>query len=296
MFRLVLAMLSIAMTVTLLAAVPAGAQPLPEGEPLPEQGFDFELLEQEFDFEPFKIKLRGFTEVPAIATEAEGKFELEIVGDVDPEEDGLEAIEVFEYTLSYEFPNSVVTEAHLRFGRKLTNGGIMATLCSNDPPDTDIPSCPEREGTVTGLLSAESIVGPVEQGIVLGDFRKAVRAFEKGAVYVQVHTMEYPSGEIRGQLNDFEFRPIIIGGPGEPDGFPCDPNAGFPCEPEGNGDFPCDPNAGFPCEPEDGQEPFPGDEQEGDFPCNPEEGPCDSGDGGEPFPDDDPNAGGEPDP
>ncbi len=309
MSRLMLAMLSIALMVTLVVAVPAGAQPFPEGEPFPGEEF---FPGQEFDFEPFKIKLRGFTVVPAISTEGTGKFEIDIVGEVDSEEIELEAIETLEYILSYDFPlGTTVIGAELRLGRKLTNGGMIAVLCETDadPVSTGAPTCPASEGSVEGLITAASIVGPIEQGIAPKEFLKALQAFEKGAVYVSVRTVEFPNGEIRGQLNDFDFRPIFIGGPGGPfpcgpggpggpgepfpcgngpfpggpDGFPCDlsvgpcgpgPNDGFFPDGEHDGDFPCDPNdpnAGF-CGPEPNDGFFPEGEHDGDFPCKPDDG------------------------
>ena len=139
MSRFIRAMLSMALVFAVVSVAPVGAQSLPEGETLPEQEFDFEILGQEYDFEPFNIKLRGITVVPAISTEGHGTFEVEIVGEAESEEIDLEEVETLEYSLTYEFPpGTEVIGAEARLGRKLTNGGIIAVLCATDLGPADV--------------------------------------------------------------------------------------------------------------------------------------------------------------
>ena len=55
---------------------------------------------------------------------------------------------------------------------------------------------------VTGTITAANVVGPVGQGITAGEFEELVRAILAGVTYVNVHNATFPSGEIRGQIND----------------------------------------------------------------------------------------------
>jgi hypothetical protein len=67
------------------------------------------------------------------------------------------------------------------------------------------PACPNGPATVTGTVNASDIIGPAGQGVAAGEFEEAIRAMRTGAAYANVHTMVYPSGEIRGQINAVQF-------------------------------------------------------------------------------------------
>lgn len=91
--------------------------------------------------------------------------------------------------------------AHLHLGAPGVNGGIIVFLCSNLPnPPADVPACPQQGGNVSGTLTAASVVGPADQGIAPGEFQKLIDALNSGAVYANVHTDQFPEGEVRGQL------------------------------------------------------------------------------------------------
>lgn len=94
-----------------------------------------------------------------------------------------------------------MTQAHIHFGQFAVNGGISVFLCSNltDPPP-GTPACP-NSGTVSGTLTAASVIGPAGQGIAAGEFEELVEAIDAGIAYVNVHTTMFPTGEIRGQLD-----------------------------------------------------------------------------------------------
>jgi len=56
---------------------------------------------------------------------------------------------------------AAVTQAHIHFGKRHVAGGIIVFLCTNlgnGPAGT--PACPDSAGTVTGSITAASIIGP----------------------------------------------------------------------------------------------------------------------------------------
>src|SRR5687768_5740782 len=116
------------------------------------------------------------------------------------------------YSLSYRGPfdanaaGGTVTQAHIHLGARAVNGGISAFLCSNlgnGPAGT--PACPP-EGTVSGTITPEQVVGPAGQGIAAMQFGELVQAMRAGATYVNIHTTTFGGGEIRGQIGDDDDR------------------------------------------------------------------------------------------
>ena len=67
------------------------------------------------------------------------------------------------------------------------------------------PACPSPPATVTGTVTTANVIGPAGQGVAPGEFQEAVEAMRDGAAYANVHTTVYPSGEIRGQINEEQF-------------------------------------------------------------------------------------------
>ncbi len=108
------------------------------------------------------------------------------------------------YTLTYSGLTNV-TQAHIHFGKKHVAGGIMVFFCTNlgnGPAGT--PACPDDsagEVTVTGTVTAGGVVGPTAQNIAAGDFAGVVAALESDTVYANIHTVQFPAGEIRGQVH-----------------------------------------------------------------------------------------------
>ena len=135
--------------------------------------------------------LTGYQEaapVP-ISTVGTGSFEASLNGAGDE----------ISYTLTYsDLEGGVVTQAHIHFGQRSVSGGVIAFLCGGSTK----PACPASPATVTGTITAADVIGPNGQGIEAGSFDEAVRAIRAGMVYANVHTTRWPSGEIRGQVND----------------------------------------------------------------------------------------------
>ena len=135
--------------------------------------------------------LTGYQEAATvpISTVGTGSFDASLNGAGDE----------ISYTLTYaDLEGGVVTQAHIHFGQRGVSGGVIAFLCGGSTK----PACPASPATVTGTITAADIIGPGTQGIEAGSFDEAVRAIRAGMVYANVHTTRWPSGEVRGQVND----------------------------------------------------------------------------------------------
>jgi CHRD domain len=163
-----------------------------------------------------RIKLSGFQEVippnlglGAVFSTGSGRLTLKI----DKQN------RVIEYELSYQFPNAVFTptatntqyvnQAHLHFGQKHTTGGINVWLCqsADNPAPAAVagatPMCPSPSGRVTGTITEAQVIALPGQGFPSGrddGFAALLEALQNDAIYGNVHTDPFPSGEIRGQF------------------------------------------------------------------------------------------------
>lgn len=152
------------------------------------------------DLNSRRADLNGFQQVPPVITTGTGKF------------NGNFYANRITYTLQYSqlTGTGAVNFADIHFGQKQVNGGIILFLCSNVSMvegitvPTGTPPCPSGTGTgatVTRTVGAESIVGPAAQGISPGNLAAALKALRSGLVYAQVHTVAFPNGETRGQID-----------------------------------------------------------------------------------------------
>ncbi|WP_438351756.1 CHRD domain-containing protein [Paenibacillus sp. FA6] len=87
---------------------------------------------------------------------------------------------------------SQVTQAHIHLGRRGRNGPVVAFLFGPSKFGISV-----RRGVVRGVLNSRDLVGPL-QGKTLTDLIREIRA---GNTYVNVHNVEHPDGEIRGQIS-----------------------------------------------------------------------------------------------
>jgi len=108
------------------------------------------------------------------------------------------------YTLTYSGLTNVL-QSHIHFGKEHVAGGIMVFFCTNlGNGPTGTPACPDDaagEVTVTGTVSATGVVGPTAQNITAGDFAGVVAALASDTAYGNIHTKQFPAGEIRGQVH-----------------------------------------------------------------------------------------------
>jgi hypothetical protein len=140
-----------------------------------------------------RTRLTGFQEVPAISTDASGKFRAKL----------RTSSEEIRYELSYADLTGAVQQAHIHIGQRSVNGGISVFLCSNlgnGPAGTQ--ACPPPPATITGTIRPADVIGPAGQGIDPMEFDELVRAIQAGVAYANVHSETFPNGEIRGQLRD----------------------------------------------------------------------------------------------
>jgi hypothetical protein len=140
-----------------------------------------------------RVMLTGYQEDPlSLSTTGNGSFRIHI---------DRSAQEVT-YRLSYSGLEGTVTQSHIHIGRRSQSGGIMVFLCTNlgnGPAGTQ--TCPAAPGEITGTIHATDIIGPTGQGISAGEFEEFLAAIESGSAYVNVHSVKYPGGEIRAQLD-----------------------------------------------------------------------------------------------
>jgi hypothetical protein len=141
-------------------------------------------------------RLMGFQEVPAVSTGASGKFDAQI-GRFNDE---------IRFRLSYRDLEGAVTQAHIHLGQERVAGGISVWLCGNPSATVTPPAgtqpCPPSPATITGTIEPDDVVGPTGQGIDPGEFDELLDAIDAGVTYANVHSTRFPSGEIRGQLDD----------------------------------------------------------------------------------------------
>ncbi len=142
------------------------------------------------DQEAFVARLTGFQETPSISTRARGRFEARIAHDR------------IDFELRYEDLEAPVTVAHIHFAQRHVAGGISVFFCGGGSK----PAWPQS-GTVTGRIVASDVIGPENQGIAPGELRELIRAIRAGATYANVHSVQFPAGEIRGQILPAESHP-----------------------------------------------------------------------------------------
>jgi len=139
-----------------------------------------------------RVKLDGYAETPlALSSPASGRFRLTV------DRNG----QAIRYELSYEGFTSNVTQSHIHFGSRSQTGGIVAFLCSNlGNGPTGTQTCPSPAGTISGTLRPADVIGPAGQGIAVGEFAEFLNAIDEGSTYVNIHSANFPAGEIRAQL------------------------------------------------------------------------------------------------
>ncbi|HVR72410.1 MAG TPA: CHRD domain-containing protein [Vicinamibacteria bacterium] len=126
--------------------------------------------------EIFTTTLSGANEVPARNTGANGFSQIIIDGDR------------VHYAVEIDDISNVFA-AHIHTGATGVNGPVRVTFFSNSASPLSVT---EKTILNEGTFTASDV-----SGISFADLLAAIRA---GTAYVNVHTTQFPGGEIRGQL------------------------------------------------------------------------------------------------
>ena len=117
------------------------------------------------------------------------------------------------YTLTYTGPfTSDVQQAHIHFGKSRDSGGIVVWLCQTTakPAPAQVsaitPTCttPSPTATVTGTITLDNVLAVPGQNVTANDFDAITDAITSHTAYVNIHTANFPGGEIRGQVRSKE--------------------------------------------------------------------------------------------
>jgi len=136
-----------------------------------------------------RADLRGLNEVPPNTSPGSAELNATISSDQTS----------IAFTLTFKDLTGSPGAAHIHFAPTKVNGGVMVFFCGGGKP-----ACPAATaGTVTGTITASDIVGPAAQGIPpapAGKFEDVLRAIRTGNAYANMHSAQFPGGEIRGQV------------------------------------------------------------------------------------------------
>jgi CHRD domain len=124
----------------------------------------------------FEFNLTGSEEVPPVQTNATAMAEISaytVAGD----------------TITYKV-NAMnikdVTTGHIHLGKPGENGPIVFTLFKYDPPKNEVSE--------SGTITADKLEGPMKGKSVYD----MALAGANSSLYMNIHTVENPNGEIRG--------------------------------------------------------------------------------------------------
>lgn len=128
----------------------------------------------------FTTSLKGDNEVPANDSKATGQAIVKISKD--------------ETYLEYKLIVANIDDvrmAHFHMAPAGTNGGVVVWLFGPADPTIDVNGI-----LAQGVITEADLTGALE-GASFEDLLDAIRT---GNIYVNVHTAEFPGGEVRGQL------------------------------------------------------------------------------------------------
>jgi CHRD domain len=128
----------------------------------------------------FSAPLTGMEEVPPVTTNSTGISILELINN-----------NTINYKLNVTNLDNIKA-AHIHLGNFSQNGDVVATLFNSSKTPTDMIN-----GTlVEGKITAANLQGPLKEKTI----SDLVQLMNTTQTYVNIHTVEYPNGEIRGQL------------------------------------------------------------------------------------------------
>lgn len=135
-----------------------------------------EELEQE---QAFTAELSGTQELPPVNTNAAGL--VNITGN--------------NQSIAYRLALSNMTNAtaaHIHMGEEEENGKVVVTLYKSESPTSGV----EIE-SLAGNITADKLQGPLADTTLVELFS----IMDSGTAYVNVHSVDFPNGEVRGELS-----------------------------------------------------------------------------------------------
>jgi hypothetical protein len=134
----------------------------------------------------FAARLIGFNEVPVTNSAGHGELTFTMTSTQ------------ITFKLVYANLSAPPAAAHIHVGQTNVNGGVAVFFCGGGGQ----PACPAAtSGTVSGTITAANVVGPAAQGYNAGDLASVEHAIRAGVAYANMHTANFPAGEIRGQIS-----------------------------------------------------------------------------------------------
>ena len=135
--------------------------------------------------EGYGAELSGDNEVPAVDSAASGSFLIDLdPGEVDFDEPSA--------SWSIWLANvQEITQAHIHLGAEGENGGVIVFLLDPDDPGVSTPTSVHFEGS----FDVSDLIGDLAE-----DWDGFVAAYEEAGLYVNVHSVANPGGEVRGQI------------------------------------------------------------------------------------------------
>lgn len=155
------------------------------------------------DVVTFRARLTGFQEVPAKLTTGRGTFR----GKLDLTTQTITFTENWTNLVGNTVTGGQVLFSHIHFGQPGVSGGVTVFLCGpTGATNPHQPACQQAStGSATGSFNASDVfptgTGSSDQGIAAGDFTGLLRIIRSGNAYANIHTTQFPSGEIRGQIS-----------------------------------------------------------------------------------------------
>jgi CHRD domain len=140
----------------------------------------------------FSAKLVGFEELPAVFSKGTGTLDL----DLDRK------ARTITFKLTFSGLSAPVTQSHIHFGKEHVAGAVTVFFCTNlNNGPAGVQPCPAGGGTVTGTITGGNVLAIPAQAMPAGDFDALVTLLVTDTAYANVHTTNFPAGEIRGQIH-----------------------------------------------------------------------------------------------
>lgn len=131
----------------------------------------------------FKADLSGAQEVPSVMTETSGDAKFRVNTD--------ESEIVVDLTVTDGDGLLGVAGAHIHCGLVGNNGPVVAFLAGVYPGGLD------GDLRIRLTINNDNLIGGTDCGTTIGEL---VRSFRAGMAYVNVHSVDYPGGVVRGQI------------------------------------------------------------------------------------------------